>query len=576
MTNFFIFTTFMLTLALGYLAYLYYQQKNSTSNQSTDIKEVERKFQDKINDLKQEKHEAIAELKRDFENDQANHEKKIRSELLEEFTTKNSILIEKQKLEMQAKIREEENEMRQKMLELQVSLDKREAVLEEKQDRLAEDREDLEQIKLQIKEQTAKLTAKQEELNIREKNFQTELNTKLESIAKLTKVEAQAKIVTDAKEEMGEELLTWQRKIMDDTEDRANEEARNIVAMAIQRCSSEVANELTITSIKLSSEDEKGKIIGKGGRNIQWLEKTLGVEFVIDETPEVVTISGFSSIRRNIAKRSLEKLLADGRIHPSSIEEMYEKAKSEIAQEIAKAGKEAVDDLGIVDFPAKLVRILGRLKFRTSYGQNMLKHSIEMARLAGTLARELNEHFPTSKNPIDVEICIKGALLHDIGKALDEEVEPKADHVTLGERICDMFNLDWRIKKCISAHHSTGGDTQSYQHKDHGFSVEAAIVDACDNISGGRPGARKESLEAYFQRMEALENVANSIKGVSKSWIMRGARELWVFFDTDQLSASKMHSTTREIAKKIQSEVKYPGEIKVIGLWEGRVIEYAT
>ncbi len=574
MTGLFIFTTITFALVAAYLGYLYYQQKKTPV--ASQSQELEKSFQDKINALKKQRDEALNQAKKDLQEGQKDLEKKLRQEVLQEFESKNEVLIEKQRLEMQARIKEEENEMRQSLLERQVSLDKREAVLQEKQDRLEEAREDLQQIRLEIDDIRAKNKTKEQELCQREETLQAELDAKLESIAKLSKQEAKEQIIEQSKEEMGQELLLLQRKALDDAEDRANEEARNIVSMAIQRCSSEVANELTITSIKLSNEDEKGKIIGKGGRNIQWLEKTLGVEFVIDETPEVVTISGFSSIRRNIAKRSLEKLLADGRIHPSSIEEMYEKAKSEIAQEIAKAGKEAVDELGIMDFPAKLVRILGRLKFRTSYGQNMLKHSVEMAKLAGLLARELNEHFPSGSNPIDVDVCVKGALLHDIGKALDEEMEPKGDHVTLGEKICDNFNLDWRIKKCVSSHHSTGGDVQSYLHDEHGFCIEAAIVDACDNISGVRPGARKESLEAYFQRMEALEKIANNVRGVSKSWIMRGARELWVFFDTQKISAAKMHSTTREIAKKIQLEVKYPGEIKIIGLWEGRVIEYAT
>lgn len=569
MTGLYIFTILLLALVVAYLGYQLYQKKN----QPTVDEDLQKELRRKISKLEKERDQALAETT--SPEDQKKLERQLREEIQREFESKNEVLIEKQKLEMQAKIKDEENEMRQKMLEMQVGLDKREAVLEEKQERLAEAQEDLEQVKLEVKDMQSKNKVKQEELAEREQKFQSQLDAKLEEIAKFTKVQAKEEILFQAKEEIGEELINLQHKILEGVEDQANEEARNIVSMAIQRCSSEVANELTITSIKLSSDDEKGKIIGKGGRNIQWLEKTLGVEFVIDETPEVVTISGFSSIRRNIAKRSLEKLLADGRIHPSSIEETYEKAKSEIAQEIAKAGKEAVDDLGIVDFPAKLVRILGRLKFRTSYGQNMLKHSIEMARLAGLLARELNEHFP-SNNPIDVDVCIKGALLHDIGKALDEEMEPKGDHVTLGEKICDTFNLDWRIKKCVSSHHSTGGDSQSYAHDEYGFCIEAAIVDACDNISGGRPGARKESLEAYFQRLESLENVANSVQGVTKSWIMRGARELWVFFDTEKISAAKMHTATREIAKKIQSEVKYPGEIKVLGLWEGRVVEYAT
>jgi len=559
----------------GYFAYRYKNLKDSATHQGSSVSTTDNQAILKLKQFEEEKQLELERLRQKFNEEKAAREKTLREEIRQELESKNQILLQTKELELEAKLKEEENKMRQRIIELQANLEKREVILQERLDKLTQEREHIEQVKQELREIKEKLQAKQIELDNKELALTEQINQKLEKIAKLTKEEARQQIIEQTREELGEELLALQQKVLEQVEDRANEEARNIVAMAIQRCSSEVANELTITSIKLSSEDEKGKIIGKGGRNIQWLEKTLGVEIIIDETPEVVTISGFSSIRRNIAKRSLEKLLADGRIHPSSIEEMYEKAKSEIAQEIAEAGKEAVDELGIVDFPPKLIRILGRLKFRTSYGQNMLKHSIEMAKLAGLLARELNEHFP-SRKPIDVDICIKSALLHDIGKALDEEFEPKTDHVTLGEKICDMFNLDWRIKKCISSHHSTGGDVHSYYDKEHGFCIEAAIVDACDNISGGRPGARKESMEAYFQRLEALENIANSVEGVTKSWVMRGARELWVFFDTEKVSAARMHSITRKIAKRISSEIKFPGEIKIVGMWEDRVIEYAN
>ena len=304
------------------------------------------------------------------------------------------------------------------------------------------------------------------------------------------------------------------------------------------------------------------------------MNPTLGVELIIDDTPEVVTISGFSGIRRHIAKRTLEKLLDDGRVHPSAIEEMFEKAKSEIAMEVQDAGEEVAAELSIVDFPPKLIRILGRLKFRTSYGQNMLKHSLEMAKLAGLLVDELNLNFH-SKFPIDREICVKGALLHDIGKAVDEEQIPKGNHIELGERICDMFGLDWKIKKCISSHHETGGDYQSYHDNTNGFCIEACVVDACDNISGSRPGARKETAEAYYQRMESLERIANNVKGVQKSFIMRGSRELWVFFDPATNNLSDVSESTRSIVNQINDSIKSPFKIQVNAFLENRIVEYA-
>ena len=345
-------------IAAGYFAYRYNGLK-SLSNQ-----ELEQKLAEKLKQLEQEKQREIDQLKHQLTQEQTTREKELRAEIWQELESKNQIILQKKELELETKLKEEENRMRQRIIELQANLEKREVVLQERLDKLAQEREHIEQVKQELREIKEKLQTKQAELEQREASLTEQINQQLESIAKLTRAEARQQILEQTREELGEELLSLQQKILDQVEERANEEARNIVAMAIQRCSSEVANELTITSIKLSSEDEKGKIIGKGGRNIQWLEKTLGVEIIIDETPEVVTISGFSSIRRNIAKRSLEKLLADGRIHPSSIEEMYEKAKSEIAQEIAEAGKEAVDELGIVDFPSKLVRILDRKSTR--------------------------------------------------------------------------------------------------------------------------------------------------------------------------------------------------------------------
>jgi ribonucrease Y len=482
----------------------------------------------------------------------------------------NEVSLSKIKLEAMSELKVEEKEMRKRILDLQENIDKKESVLNDKLDKFEDEKKHVLSLKEEIDNIKTRLVQKESEVALKEAQQQEILDTKLTEIAKLSKTEAKDQILESSKTEMGGELLEWQKKMLENAEEDAVNKAREIVALAVQRCSSEVANEFTITTVKLPDEDAKGKIIGKGGRNIQWLEKTLGVELVIDETPEVVTISGFNSIRRHIAKKTLEKLLEDGRIHPASIEEMYEKSKGEIAQEIAESGQWAVNELGIYDFPAKLIRIIGRLKYRTSYGQNMLRHSVEMAKLAALLAKEMNIQFPQRK-PVDVDICIKGALLHDIGKAIDEETTPKGNHVDLGEKVCETFGLDWRIRKCVSSHHD-----ESYYDSEHGFCLEAALVDACDNISGGRMGARKETGEAYFQRMESLEKIGETTPGVTKSWIMRGSRELWVFFDTEKITPGQMHVATREIAKRIQTEVKYPGEIKIVGLWEDKIVEYAA
>ena len=559
----------LLALSTGGLGYYTYSiQKNKPVSKGEFTQEdLDKLVEYKAEKIKQEKQQQLEEFKVELKKNFQEKE----SSLQQDLDNKNAILLEKMKLEGRVQIQEEEKQMRQRVLDLQENIDKKENQLNAKLDKLEADKEKLDQVKDELRKIKEDLLLKRDQVEKKEEELKLQINQKLEEIARLTLEDAKKRILDQAKEEMGQELLVWQQKYVDKYQDDANIQAREIVALAVQRCSSEVANELTITTVKLEDEADKGKIIGKAGRNIQWLEKTLGVELVIDETPGVVTLSGFSSIRRHIAKRTLEMLLKDGRIHPASIEDFYEKAKAEIAQEIADAGQWAVNELGIYDFPAKLVRIIGRLKFRTSYGQNMLKHSVEMAKLAGLLAKEMNDRFGNRENPVDVDICVKGALLHDVGKAVDEETLPKGNHIQLGEKICEMYSLDWRIKKCVSSHHD-----ESYYDPEHGFCIEAALVDACDNISGGRPGARKETAEAYFQRMEAMEKIAESTPGVNKSWIMRGSRELWVFFDTGKVSPAQIHDITRKIANDIQAGVRYPGEIKVVGLWEDKVVEYAV
>jgi len=494
------------------------------------------------------------------------------------LSQKNELVISKMKLDLEKDLQQEEKILRTRMLDLEEEINKKEAQLdvklkraEDKLGSLEAEKKELDAIKQKLRENKIKLQDKQKEVEEIEADLGNKLKIKLEEVAGLKQQEAQKRILDEAEESLGNDLLDLQRKIVTDAEERANIKAREIVAMAIQRCSSEVANEITITSIKLENDDDKGKIIGKQGRNIQWIEKTLGVELIIDETPNIVTISGFSSLRRNIAKKTLEKLLFDGRVHPSSIEENYEKARAEIANEIATVGEETVNDLGIYDFPAKLVRLIGRMQYRTSYGQNMLKHSIEMAKLAGLLADEMNENFPHSRNQVDRMICVKGALLHDIGKAIDEETNPKGDHVELGEKICDMFGLDWRIKRCISSHHN-----ENYYDKEHGFCIEAVLVDACDNISGGRPGARKETLEAYFQRLYGMEKIAKAAPGVTEAWVMRGSREIWTFFDTEKVTPVKMHRINRQIAKDISNSITAPFKIKVVGFFEDRAVDFTS
>ena len=558
------------------------QKHSETSINQEDLDLELQKLQTKLAaqyelDLKNEiqSHQKLSE--HELTNYRLSYENRLaqgENELKTRYQSLAEIELERLKLNYQKTQQQDEAETRKRILELQESIDRKEEALGVKLEKLEVDKENLRELKSKLEEQNSIVKGKINEYDQKLSEQGQVLISELEKVAGLTRSEAIIEIKTETEKELGEEMLSWQQKYLANFEEIAYDKAREITSLAIQRCSSEVANELTITAIKVENEADKGKLIGKQGRNIQWLEKTLGVELIIDDTPGVITISGFSSIRRHIAKRTIERLLEDGRIHPSSIEEMYENSKSEIASEIADAGQWAVNELGIFDFPPQLIRLLGRLSFRTGYGQNILRHSVEMAKLAGLLADGLNAEFP-SKNGIDRMVCVKGALLHDIGKAVDEEMNPKGNHVEIGEKVCDMYALGIKVKKCISSHHTTGGDRESYYDSTSGtVCLEAAIVDACDTLSGGRPGARKETAEAYFQRMEALENVANTVNGVLKSYVMRAGKEIWIFFDANLLSPSQMHRTTRKIARDINNTVKTPFEIKVIGFREDRVVEY--
>jgi ribonucrease Y len=541
-----------LSLAFGIL---WYKSKSKKFTQE----DFDSTLSDNLNNALSQKEVEFQKQKIDFESN---------------LKTKSELEIEKTKLNMSQKLQDEERKFNEQTLSIQNEINRKQNDIDHQKQVIEDEKYRLEENKKTIKAAKELLETRTNEINLKEKEYQELLDSKLEEISGLSKEDARKLIFDKTREEVGNDMIQLQSKLLENAEEEVNYKAREIVSLAIQRCSSEVTNELTITVIKLSSDDEKGKLIGRGGRNIQWIEKTLGVELIIDDTPDVVTISGFSGIRRNIAKKTVEKLLLDGRIHPASIEEMYEKAKGEINEEINQAGEDLVNELGIYDFAPKLVRLLGRLKFRNSYGQNMLKHSLEMAKLAGLLADELNTTFQT-RTPIDRMICVKGALLHDIGKAVDEEMVPKGNHIELGEKICDMFGLDWRIKKCISSHHLTGGDVQSYYDEEHGFCIEACVVDACDNISGSRPGARKETMEAYFQRMESLEGIANNTKGVSKSFIMKGGKVLWVFFDAENINLAQMQEATRQITTTITDNVKAPYKIEVTGFLENRIVSYA-
>ncbi|MFH1367033.1 MAG: ribonuclease Y [Patescibacteria group bacterium] len=376
---------------------------------------------------------------------------------------------------------------------------------------------------------------------------------KLEKIAQLTMEEAKKVLLENTETRMKEELLARIRKLQAESQEELEKESKNILSSVIQRIASSHATETTTTVVNLPSDEMKGRIIGREGRNIKTIEQLTGVEIIVDDTPEAIVISGFNPIRRHLAKRTLDKLIADGRIHPARIEETIEKAKKELALDIKKAGEEAAYKVGVAGLDPKLIQILGRLKYRTSYGQNVLQHSIEVAELSALLAQELGAN---------VSVCKKGGLLHDIGKAIDHEVQ--GGHPEIGYDIMKKFGLPEEVAYVAKSHHSDAPKT-----------LEGIIVKVADAISGARPGARKDTYENYIQRLEELEAVAKQFPGVEKTYAVQAGREIRVFVMPEQIDDLAAMKLAAAIAKKIEEELRYPGEIKVNVIRETRVTEYA-
>jgi len=468
------------------------------------------------------------------------------SKMLEDAKNKQKELIlaaKTQALEIAESTKKQENEFRSQIIKVEQRMERKEIDLDKKS-------EDLEQRRNKLSEKVEELKTREAEIE----KIRAEQVTKLEQVAAMTREQAALQLTASIERTVGEDMTDLVRKLVAKAHEEADKEAREIVASAIERCSSEVATETTTTYVQLPSEEMKGRIIGKEGRNIKAFEQMLGVEVIVDDTPDTVVISGFNSIRRQVAKLTLEKLIKDGRIHPAKIEESYEKAKKELTEDIMQAGNQACYDLGITNFPPKLVFLIGRLKYRSSYGQNILKHSVEMANLAAIMAKELGA---------DINITKQGALLHDIGKALDQDME--GTHVEIGREIAKKFGLSDKVINAIEAHH------EDVEHT----SIEAIIVDAADGISGARPGARRESFEQYIKRLEELENLANSFKGVEKTYAIQGGREIRVFIKPEEMDDWAAMKLAKDLANRIQTELKYPGEIKVHVIRDMRVVEYA-
>ena len=376
----------------------------------------------------------------------------------------------------------------------------------------------------------------------------------LEEIAKMSAEDAKNEIVSRIEEEARHDAALKIVEIERQIKEEADEKAKNIISLAISRCASEHVSEATVSVVPLPNDEMKGRIIGREGRNIRTVESLTGVDLIIDDTPEAITLSCFDPVRREIARLALEKLIVDGRIHPARIEEMVEKSKKEVETQIKQAGERATFETGIHGLPAELIRLLGRLKYRTSYGQNVLDHSIEVALIAGMLADELG---------VDSTLAKRAGLLHDIGKALTHETE--GSHVHLGVDVAKKYKESREVVHAIEAHH---GDAEPK-------TVIALIVQAADAISAARPGARRENIENYIKRLQKLEEIANSFKGIESSFAIQAGREIRIMVKPEEISDQDMVLTAREIVKKIEAELKYPGQIKINMVRESRVIDYA-
>lgn len=434
--------------------------------------------------------------------------------------------------------------------ELEAGLQKEQARLEEKEKTLDEKVKEVERQRGNLQKEEADIKELKEEL----KTAQAKHREALEQVAKLTKEEAKEELKKELEEEFSGYYASQIKLVKERIEEEAEEMAKDLMSQAMQRYASEVATESTATVVQLPSDDVKGKIIGKEGRNINAFEAATGVDVIIDDTPGVIVISGYDLARRYVAKLSMEKLIQDGRIQPARIEEIVAKMKEQVGKMMLEFGKRATEELGITGWPQDLLKIIGRLRFRTSYGQNVLKHSVEMANIGRMLAEEMGAN---------VQTVVEGCLLHDIGKALDHEVA--GTHVEIGVEICKRFKIRPEVIHCVAAHHE---DIPME-------SPEAFVVAAADAISGARPGARRESIEDYFKRLRELEELAKGFEGVSRAFAVSAGREVRVYVDTGRIDDLKQVQLSKDIARKIENELTYPGVIKVNVIRERRIEEMA-
>lgn len=484
--------------------------------------------------LKGQYEEMVKEAKKDAE---VIKQKKL-LEVKEKFLNKKSEL-EKEVQQRNQQIQQNENRLKQ-----------REISLNQRQDDLNKKKNELDTEKKRLESQQQQLQTKEEELE----NLQAQERIKLEAISGLSAEEAKERLVESLKEEAKSDAASYINEIMDDAKMTASKEAKRIVIQTIQRVATETAIENSVTVFHIDNDEVKGRIIGREGRNIRALEAATGVEIVVDDTPEAIVISAFDPVRREICRLALHQLVADGRIHPARIEEVVAKVSKQVEEEIIETGKRTAIDLGVHGLHPELIRIIGKMKYRSSYGQNLLQHARETANLCAVMASELGLNPKKAK---------RAGLLHDIGKVPDEE--PELPHALYGAKLAEKYKEKADICNAIGAHHDEMEMT----------SLLAPIVQVCDAISGARPGARREIVEAYIKRLNDLENIAMSYPGVTKTYAIQAGRELRVIVGADKINDKQTETLSTEIAKKIQDEMTYPGQVKITVIRETRAVSYA-
>ena len=475
---------------------------------------------------------------------------KLADEIIDKAKKEAETLQKEKLLEAKEEIHKWRNEAEKENKERRIEVQKFERRIIQKEEVLDKKLQGLENKETVLNDKLRKIEKKEEHIEA----IKVQQLEKLESISGITSDQAKEIILTNAEREVRREMSIMIKEIESQAKEEADKKSREIIGYAIQKCAADHVAETTVTVVNLPNDEMKGRIIGREGRNIRTLETLTGIDLIIDDTPEAVILSGFDPIRREVARIALEKLIADGRIHPARIEEMVEKARKEVDNIIKEFGEQATFETGVHGLHPELVRLLGRLNYRTSYGQNVLRHSIEVAHIAGIMAAEIGA---------DVKLAKRAGLLHDIGKAVDHEME--GTHVEIGMDLLRRYKESKDVIHAMSTHH---GDYEPQ-------TIEAVLVTAADAISAARPGARRETLEAYIKRLEKLEEIANSYEGVDKSFAIQAGREIRIMVKPENVSDEDIHLLARDMTKRIEDELEYPGQIKVSIIRETRAIEYA-